>query len=398
MHDIYQLALASDDIETVFEQDEKLQREKHKEGTEIFEFWRDEIRDILLGITEKTDPKLFIRELGSMILEAYEDSLFLDNYDIYDCLMNYWNEKLQDDVYAIKAYGYGTAREVEFTYAQKKAKDESGETIMVDDKSKVKSFDGALIPRSIIETEYCADELATLQDLNDRREQIASEMEEMREEESGDEGLLKDVLSDNGDLPKGNLTKRIKELESRKTSPEMTALQKIVELFESGAAGAAESVICETPSVEDYGIRNKNGSLAKGKLKSALKEASTNAVMPEIYQDEYEALLNYQIKQDEYDSLGKDIKAAQKTLDNLVLAKYETLTEEEIKYLLFDCKWMPRLYGDINGEIDRILNDYASRVIMIAKRYEHTLGEIEDKTAKSKAAVKQALERMGYKW
>ena len=84
--------------------------------------------------------------------------------------------------------------------------------------------------------------------------------------------------------------------------------------------------------------------------------------------------------------------------DYYKFAKDGILTDEEIKYLLFDRKWIPRLYGDINAEIDRILNDYASRVIMIAKRYEHTLGEIEDKTAKSKEAVRQALERMGYKW
>ncbi len=397
-HDMYRLALASDEIEAVFEADVRLQSEKRKEGTEVFGIWRDEVRDGLLGISGDTDPKLFIRELGGKILSAYEDSFFLDNYDIYDCLMNYWNEKLQDDVYAIKAYGYGAAREVEFTYAQKKGKDESGETIMVDDKSKVKSFDGALIPRSIIEMEYYADELAALQALNDRREQIASEMEEMREEESGDEGLLKDALSENGDLPKGNLTKRIKELESKKTSPEMTALQKIVELFENGATEAAEGVIRETPTVEDYGIRNKNGTLAKGKLKTALKAAKADAALPESYKDEYDALLNYQAKQDEYDSLGKEIKDEQKALDDLVLAKFDALTDEEIKHLLFDCKWMPRLYGDINAEIDRILNDYASRVVMIAKRYEHTLVEIEDKTAKSREAVRNALERMGYIW
>lgn len=397
-HDIYQLALASDAIEAVFEADVHLQAEKRKEGTEIFEKWRDEVRDLLLGITDATDPKLFVRELGGKILDAYEDSLFLDHYDIYDCLMNYWNEKLQDDVYAIKAYGYGTARDIEYTYAQKKAKDESGETIMVDDKSKVKSFDGALIPRDIIEAEYFADELATLQELIDRREQTASAMEEMREEESGDEGLLRDVLSSNGDLPKGNLTKQIKLLEGKKTSPEMVALQKIVELFASGASDAAEKIIRETPNVENYGIRNKNGTLAKSKLNAALKAAMEDAIMPEVYRDEYEALLAYRRKLDEYDTLGKEIKAAQKALDNLVLKKYEALTDEEIKHLLFDCKWMPRLYEDINGEIDRILNDYASRVIMIAKRYEHTLVEIEDKTAKSKAAVKQALERMGYKW
>lgn len=397
-HDIYRLALASDAIEAVFEEDGNLQAEKYKEGTEIFEIWRDEVRDLLLGITEKTDPKLFIRELGSMVLEAYEDSLFLDNYDIYDCLMNYWNEKLQDDVYAIKAYGYETAREIEYTYAQKKAKDEGGETIMVDDKSKVRSFDGALIPRAVIEPEYFADELATLQDLTDRREQIASELEEMREEESGEEGLLRDVLSESGDLPKGNLTKRIKLLDEKKTSAKMTALQRIVELFESGASEEAEKLIRENPSVENYGIRNKNGTLAKSKLKAALKAATADAVLPETYQDEYDALMTYQSKLDEYDALGKEIKTAQKELDDLVLEKYEVLTDDEIKHLLFDCKWMPRLYGDINGEIDRILNDYASRVVMIAKRYEHTLGEIEDKTAKSKEVVRQALERMGYTW
>lgn len=397
-HDIYQLALASDAIEAVFEQDAKLQAEKRKEGTEVFEVWREEVRDRLLGISDATDPKLFIRELGDKILSTYEDSLFLDNYDIYDCLMNYWNEKLQDDVYAIKAYGYGTARDVEYTYAQKKAKDESGETIMVDDKTKVKSFDGALIPRTIIEAEYFADAVAALQELTDRREQVASAMEEMREEESGEEGLLREVLNESGDLPKGNLTKRIKLLKSKKTSSEVMALQKVLELFVSGASDAAEKVIRETPAVENYGIRNKNGTLARSKLNAALKAAAADAVLPAVYRDEYDALLAYQGKLDEYDALGKEIKAAQKTLDDLVLAKYETLTDEEIKHLLFDCKWMPRLYGDINGEIDRILNDYASRVIMIAKRYEHTLGEIEDKTAKSKTAVRQALERMGYQW
>ncbi len=397
-HDIYQLALSSDVVEAVFEADAHLQAEKRKEGTEVFEIWRDEVREGLLSITDKTEPKLFIRELGARILDAYEDSLFLDHYDIYDCLMNYWNEKLQDDVYAIKAYGYAAARDIEYTYAQKKAKDESGETIMVDDKSKVKSFDGALIPRTIIEAEYFADELAALQELTDRREQISSEMEEMREEESGEDGLLRDVLSESGDLPKGNLTKRIKLLEGKKTSSEMVTLQKVVELFEAGATDAAEKIIRETPTVENYDIRNKNGTLAKAKLKAALKSATAEAVLPEVYRDEYEALLTYQGKLDEYDALGKEIKAAQKALDDLVLAKFEVLTDDEIKHLLFDCKWMPRLYADINGEIDRILNDYASRVIMIAKRYEHTLGEIEDKTAKSKAAVRQALERMGYKW
>ena len=44
---------------------------------------------------------------------------------------------------------------------------------------------------------------------------------------------------------------------------------------------------------------------------------------------------------------------------------------------------------------DQVLNNLASKVVLIAKRYEHTLGEIEEKTVQLKAKVKSALERMG---
>jgi type I restriction enzyme M protein len=395
---IYQLALASDKIETIFEQDTKLKEEKQKEGTEVFELWRDEVKSHMLSITEETEPKNFIRILGSLILEAYSESRFLDNYDIYDCLLNYWNEKLQDDVYAIKAYGYETARDIEYVYATKKKKDENGDEITVEDKSKLKSFEGALIPRSIIERVYFADEQRIIAELMEKQDQIESDLEEVREEESGDDGLLKEVLSDKGELPKGNLAKRIKELETKKSSPEMIALSELMRACDSDDSDKMESLVKETPSVEAFGLRNKNGSFAKAKIKAALKTAINDAVLPEIYRDEYEALIAYRNNQESSDMIGKEIKAAQKALDDLVLAKYAELTVDEIKHLLFDEKWMTRLHTDINSEIDHVLKEYASRVVMIAKRYEHTLGEIESQTTRAKEAVRRALERMGYTW
>lgn len=396
-HDIYQLALSSDEIEDVFGQDKKIQAERTKEGTLVFKGWQDGVRNMLLSINGTTDPKELIRQLGGMILSAYEESRFIDNYDIYDCLMNYWNEKLQDDVYAIKAYGYETAREIEYQYSQKKTKDENGETVFVDDKSRVKSFDGALIPRSIVEREYFADEIAVIESLTEKRDQLDAEMEEIREEETGEDGFLKEVLTDVGELPKGNLIKRINELEGKKKSAEVDALTSLLSFFDTNK-NDMDGIIKEPPSIEKYGIRIKNGTLSKAKIKSAIKVAAETAVMPEAYQDEYDALLSYQSKLDEQDSVNKQIKQAQKELDDKVQTKYGELSVEEIHHLLFDEKWMSRMSMDINSEIDRILNVYAARVVMIAKRYEHTLGEIEDKTAKSKEAVRKALERMGYTW
>ena len=397
-HDVYRLALASGAISSLFEEDRNLQAEKHKEGAVAFDAWRGKAREILLGITDKTDPKTLIRTLGSMILREYEDSRFLDNYDVYDCLMNYWNEKLQDDVYAIRAYGYEAAREIEYAYAQKKVRDESGETISVDDKTRVRSFDGALLPRRIIEREFFAGELAAIQALADERGRLEAELEEMREEESGEDGLLREALSESGDLPKANLIRRLRELEAGKTSPELKALSRLLDSFDSAEPAGLERIVKETPSIEKYGIRGKNGTLSKGKLRAALKAAAGGAVLPESGRDEYDMLLSYQKKLNEYEAAGKALKKAQKKLDELVLGKYRVLTEEEIRHLLFDRKWMPRLRGSINREIDRILNDYAARAVMIAKRYEHPLSELESEAARAREAVRRALERMGYEW
>ena len=106
----------------------------------------------------------------------------------------------------------------------------------------------------------------------------------------------------------------------------------------------------------------------------------------------------YAAKSAEKDEAEKAWKEARKVLDDKVKTKYGELTVDEIKHILFDMKWMAKLEADIRDEIEQVLNSLSSKVLLIAKRYEHTLGEIENRTAKSRAAVVAALERMGYKW
>lgn len=396
---IYNLAMSPSEIEIAISADENIKREKENECGELFSAWRSTVKETLLSISADTSPKALIRNIGFQILHKFESAQLVDNYDVYDFLLNYWNEKLQDDVYVIKTSGYEAGREIEYVYAQKKAKDENGEEIRVDDTSKMRSFDGALIPREIIEHEYFQKELEALNELCEKSVMLEAELDEMREEESGDEGLLINSLNEKGDsIPKANLNKRIKELEIKKTSPVMGDIVRLIELFDNGNIAEMEKTAKANASLEKYELRNKNGLFAKAKLKVALKEASDNATIPEIYADEYNALLAYQAKMSEKEEADKAIKEAQKSLEDLVLAKYGEMSIEEVKRLLFDKKWMARIEGDVTDAIDQVLNDLASRVVLIAKRYEHTLGEIEDKAAKSKVNVKAALERMGYKW
>lgn len=398
-HNVYNLAIKPNEIETVISEDENIKVEKETEYGSLFETWKNKVKDSLLNINTDTNPKELIRSMGIEILRDFESAKLLDNYDVYDFLLNYWNEKMQDDVYVIKASGYDAGREIEYVYAQKKAKDENGEEIKVDDTSKMKSFEGALISRDIIEQEYFETELMSLNELIEKSALLESELDEMREEESGDEGLLVNALNEKGDgIPKANLNKQIKELESKKTSEVIDDITKLIELFDAGSTSEMEKIVKANSKLKIYELRNKNGSFGKAKLRNALKKANDNAIMPETYVEEYNALLSYQAKLTEKEEADKAIKEAQKELDDLVLAKYGELTIDEVKHLLFDKKWMARLGNDIIDAIDQVLNSLASKVVLIAKRYEHTLGEVEEKTAQSKAKVKSALERMGYTW
>lgn len=398
-HNVYNLAMLPDEIEMVISEDENIKNEKANERGELFRIWKNSVKDSLLNINADSNPKELIRNMGSKILENFESAQLLNNYDVYDFLLNYWNEKMQDDVYVIKVSGYEAGREIEYVYAQKKQKDENGETVSVDDTSKMKSFEGALISREILEQKYFEAELTVLNELNEKAALLESELDEMREEESGDEGLLVNALNEKGDgIPKSNLIKQIKELEAKKTSPVLSDIMKLIELFEADKASEMEKIVKANCELNAYELRNKNGSFGKSKLRAALKEATENAVIPEIYADEYKALLAYQVKMMEKEEIDKAIKEAQKVLDDLVLIKYNSLTIDEIKHLLFEKKWMAKLEIDITDAIEQEINTLASKVILIAKRYEHTLDEIEKKTVDSKGKVKSALERMGYTW
>ena len=92
-------------VEEAIYNDANIVKESEHEKHMVFDGWKNKIQTDLLTINGDTSPKVLIREISHKLLTAYEDVVVLDNYDVYDCLLNYWNEKLQDDVYVIKALG-----------------------------------------------------------------------------------------------------------------------------------------------------------------------------------------------------------------------------------------------------------------------------------------------------
>jgi type I restriction enzyme M protein len=80
-----------------------------------------------------------------------------------------------------------------------------------------------------------------------------------------------------------------------------------------------------------------------------------------------------------------------------VAAQYGKLTEDEIKTLVVDDKWLASLAAAVQGELDRVSQTLTGRVRQLAERYATPLAQVTGQVAALETKVKRHLERMGFK-
>jgi type I restriction enzyme M protein len=96
--------------------------------------------------------------------------------------------------------------------------------------------------------------------------------------------------------------------------------------------------------------------------------------------------------------LKKHIRTADAALDALAFAQYPELTEEEIKTLVVDAKWMAVINAAIHGEMARLSQALTQRIKVVAERYETPISQMVDRLTALQANVNRHLENMGFSW
>ena len=105
------------------------------------------------------------------MLDKYSNISLIDKYDVYQCLMSYWEETMQDDVYAIVFDGWEAGRDIEREMVKKRDGTITG---------KMKSFEGRVIPKTLIIERYFLKEKNAIDNLEYERDEIVELMEEMK--------------------------------------------------------------------------------------------------------------------------------------------------------------------------------------------------------------------------
>jgi hypothetical protein len=72
---------------------------------------------------------------------------------------------------------------------------------------------------------------------------------------------------------------------------------------------------------------------------------------------------------------------AKEVLTEKVAAKYPKLTEDEIKTLAVDDKWLATLAAAVQGELDRVSHTLTGRIRELAERYVTPLPQLTDELA-----------------
>ena len=170
-----------------------------------FEQWKQDNWNKFNDIKNGDQPKQFIEDIAKSLISNFSKISLIDKYDVFQCLMSFWEEAMQDDVYAIVFDGWESGRDIEREMVKKKDGSISG---------KMKSFEGRVIPKSLIIDQFYTEEKADIDKLESQRDDTVRLMDEMKEEHSGDEGLLAEVINDKGNIAKGDLQKRIREIKN----------------------------------------------------------------------------------------------------------------------------------------------------------------------------------------
>jgi len=238
--------------------------------TKRFAGWRSAATKQLTAFGKDGHPKALIERIAEDLLAAFREAPLLDAYDVYQHLMDYWAETMQDDAYLIAADGW-VAKTSRILETDKKGK------------TKDRGWTCELIPKPFIVAGYFAKERAAIDAAQAELEATSASLAELEEEHGGEEGFLGALDK----IAKAEVSVRLKEIKGDKDAKdEATVLKRWLELSESEAV--LKRAVKEQEATLDKLAYEKYPALAEAEIKSLVVDGKWMARLSVAVQGELE--------------------------------------------------------------------------------------------------------------
>ncbi|PIR62493.1 MAG: type I restriction-modification system subunit M [Candidatus Pacebacteria bacterium CG10_big_fil_rev_8_21_14_0_10_42_12] len=233
----------------------------------VFDTWKSNHIATLKQISSDTKPKELIASLSEDLLTAFEEVRLIDNYDVYQHLMTYWNEIMQDDAYLIVSNGW-----------------HADVTPIKNKKGKQTGWESALLPKELVINRYFKDDKSSLEELNSQLDKVSAQMEELSEEHSGDEGLLEDAKTEAGNLSKASINARLKDRSNPPDGDEVKVLKQYLQLLNKEAD--VKKSIKNLEANLDHKLFKKYQQLSKDEVRQLVVDDKWLTTLEELVQSE----------------------------------------------------------------------------------------------------------------
>ena len=213
--------------ETILQHPEFTAHQQHMQ--DVFGGWRERWCKVLEELKPAGfDPKVLIKAMAEDLLARYSGQPLTDPYAVYQQLLDYWNETLQDDLYLISTDGWDPGRGV---YRLLKTTKNKGKTKTSEVKG-IAGMESKLLPPQYLIARFFDEEQAELDRLAEEIEVAQAAQNELAEEHGGDEGVFGELDS----ITKTSVTALYKQ---SKGDPELTEERAVMKQFLKAAAEEA---------------------------------------------------------------------------------------------------------------------------------------------------------------
>ena len=177
---------------------------------DTFHDWRREHASRLYGLDVGDSPRGLIRDLSEDLLVRFANLPLIDRYDVFQCLMDYWDEVMQDDVYLVVADGWLEAARPRVLVGEKGKAAETPDLKVGYTKYKMD-----LLPPDQVGTRYFADEWQEVERLRAVQDNFGRAVEIWVDDNTGEGGLLEGATSDAGKVTQTAVKARLRETHGR---------------------------------------------------------------------------------------------------------------------------------------------------------------------------------------
>uniref|UniRef100_UPI001F17CA43 type I restriction-modification system subunit M n=1 Tax=Sediminihaliea albiluteola TaxID=2758564 RepID=UPI001F17CA43 len=244
-----------------------------------FNAWAEQADLPAIGLDDK--PKEIIHRISEDLLARYANIPLLNKYDMYQILMNYWADTLQDDVYVLVQEGWEAGKKVRELVAKK------GERLTETPDLVIKRvrYKMELNPPTLIVQRYFAEQQAQLDQLQATLDDITQQQESLIEEHTGDEGLLVEALNDRDRVTKTTVNARLRVSTDEE---EREVLEQAKQLFDLETS--AKSQIRSAQEELDSDVLAQYGKLDEAEIKQLLVEDKWLATLQSQIEAEIERI------------------------------------------------------------------------------------------------------------